>query len=226
MSAIRSCVGLFLLCPLLVFAQPAWKVDPAHYTLEFENESVTIVRGKYGPHESSAGYFDVPNHVVVIRLTPAHVRVTYADGRSAELREDTGSVTLGRTGRIRVQNLSDQTYELVAVGVKGGGATPGIADLDVLKVDPGHHGLLFDNAHFRVIRAVWGAKEVARGAFEGGGALVLLTPAQFEVSVLADGSKLNPVAPAGAAMWMPPGVILPRNTAAMTAEFIVVQPKH
>ncbi len=46
----------FLLCFLCItaisaMAQDAVKVDPKHYTVEFENDQVRVLRIRYGPHE-------------------------------------------------------------------------------------------------------------------------------------------------------------------------------
>jgi hypothetical protein len=95
-----------------------------------------------------------------------------------------------------------------------------------LLVDPGHHGLVLDNDLYRVIRVRFGPKEVARGAFEGGGAIVRLTPVQAEVTRIADGASFKRNMPAGSVGWNPPGVVLPRNLADMALEFVVVQPKR
>jgi hypothetical protein len=215
-----------LFLPAVAVAEDAWITDPAHYKLELENDSVVIVRVSYGPRERSNGQIDVPDNRVAVSLTPFHARVTYEDGRVIEFRQDMGAVFPGRKGRITVENLADQAFELITVLVKGGGQTPGVAALDSLLVDPGHHGLVLDNDLYRVIRVRFGPKEVARGAFEGGGAIVRLTPVQAEVTRIADGASFKRNMPAGSVGWNPPGVVLPRNLADMALEFVVVQPKR
>ena len=64
-------------------AQEATKVEPKHYKLAFENDSVQVVDVHYGPHEKS-GMHDHPGGVVVV-LTAGHLRFTDQDGKVKEV---------------------------------------------------------------------------------------------------------------------------------------------
>ena len=48
------------------------KVDPKHYKVEFENESVRVLRISYAPGEKSVMHYH-PNAVAVYQIGRAHV---------------------------------------------------------------------------------------------------------------------------------------------------------
>ncbi|MBV8866803.1 MAG: hypothetical protein JO210_15520 [Acidobacteriaceae bacterium] len=66
------------------------QADPKHYTVEFENEKVRVLRTKYGPHEKS------PMHghpaLVAVCLTPHYSRHQFSDGTVKEMRGNTGDI--------------------------------------------------------------------------------------------------------------------------------------
>ena len=63
--------------------------DPKHYSLEFENDSVRVVRISYGPGERSDMH-DHPDGVAVF-LTDQHSKFTYPGGGTEILRTKAGS---------------------------------------------------------------------------------------------------------------------------------------
>jgi len=219
-----SCLALLL--PASLWAASPLEVDPKHHKLEFENDKVRVFRTDWGPKEVSPGMFDVGDSIVV-RITPAHFRVRFADGKVVERPGSLGAVVPGPAGRFSVENLLDQRVNSIVVELKGGtaGAAPAVARIDPLTSDPAHHRLIFESDKVRVMRVVFGAGETSAGFFDADGAvLVTLTPTQFEVTTM-DGNKIYPRFPFGAAVWFPKGRILPKNQAEMAAEFIVIEPK-
>jgi quercetin dioxygenase-like cupin family protein len=60
------------------------KVDPKHYTVEFENDRVRVVRIKYKAGEKSVVHSH-PESVAVF-LTDAHAKFTYPDGKSEDIK--------------------------------------------------------------------------------------------------------------------------------------------
>src|SRR5882724_13175491 len=58
------------------------KVDAKHYKVDFENESVRVLRISYAPGEKSVMHYH-PNSVAVY-LTDAKTRMTTPDGKSEE----------------------------------------------------------------------------------------------------------------------------------------------
>ncbi len=90
--------------------------DPQHYTVEFENERIRVLRIRYGPHEKSEMHSHPP--LVGIFLTPHHSRHTFPDGRTMEMRGDTGEVRYLDKIEHSPENLSDTPFELIAVELK------------------------------------------------------------------------------------------------------------
>ena len=92
------------------------KADPKHYKVELENEKVRVLRVSYGPHEKSEMHSHPP--LVGIFLTPHHSRHTFSDGRTMEMRGDTGEVRYLDKIEHSPENLSDAPFELIAVELK------------------------------------------------------------------------------------------------------------
>ena len=96
--------------------EDAVKADPQHYTVEFENDKVRILRIKYGPGEKSVMHTHGPH--AAIFLTDNTVRMTLPDGTSAEATGEAGATLWSDAGEHLPENLSDKPFELVLVEVK------------------------------------------------------------------------------------------------------------
>ncbi len=96
--------------------EDAVKADPQHYTVEFENDKVRILRIKYGPSEKSVMHTHGPH--AAIFLTDNTVRMTLPDGTSAEATGEAGATLWSDAGEHLPENLSDKPFELVLVEVK------------------------------------------------------------------------------------------------------------
>ena len=111
----------FLLCFLCLtaisaLAQDAVKVDPKHYTVEFENDEVRVLRIKYGPHEKSIMHSH-PAGVVTV-LTEMNTRFTFPDGKAEERQAKAGQVLPAVAETHLPENLSDQPFEAILVELK------------------------------------------------------------------------------------------------------------
>jgi quercetin dioxygenase-like cupin family protein len=114
--------GAFVcLAAALALGQDPVRVEPKHYSRNFENERVDVVSVHYGPHEKSALH-DHPGGVVV-SLTEAHLRFTDENGKTREVFSKAGEVRWYPPFKHRVENLGDTTYDAVYIGVKGKLAT-------------------------------------------------------------------------------------------------------
>jgi hypothetical protein len=91
-------------------------VDPKHYTVEFENEKIRVLRIKYGPHEKSSMHSHPA--LVAVFLTPHHSRHTFSDGRIQDMRGATGNVMYMDKCEHAPENPSDAPFELIAVELK------------------------------------------------------------------------------------------------------------
>ena len=92
-------------------------VDPKHYTVELENERVRVLRIRYGPGEKS----EMHSHPegVLIFVTDAEARFTYPDGKTEEIRGKAGEVAPLAAMTHLPENVSDESFEVVLVELKG-----------------------------------------------------------------------------------------------------------
>ena len=96
--------------------EDAVKADPQHYTVEFENDRVRVIRIKYGPGEKSVMHTHGPH--VTIFLTDNTVRMTLPDGTSSEVTGEAGATSWTDADEHLPENLSDKPFELVLVELK------------------------------------------------------------------------------------------------------------
>jgi quercetin dioxygenase-like cupin family protein len=103
-------------------AQPAGgkadpvKVDAKHYKVEFENESVRVLRITYAPGEKSVMHYH-PNSVAVF-LTDGKTRMTTPDGKSEDVPGKAGAASWTPAGSHLPQNVGDKRFEVVLVELK------------------------------------------------------------------------------------------------------------
>jgi beta-alanine degradation protein BauB len=112
-------------------AQEAFKVEPTHYKLAFENEHVQVVYVHYGPHEKSTLHAHPGG--VSVSVTNGHLRFTDVSGKVQEVHSKAGEARWFAPFRHRVENLADEPYNAVYIGVKGvspAGKNGGDATLD------------------------------------------------------------------------------------------------
>jgi quercetin dioxygenase-like cupin family protein len=98
-------------------AQDPTKVEPKHYKLLFENERVQVVSVHYGPHERSEMH-DHPGGVVVI-VKGGHLRFTDQNGKVTETYARAGEARWFPPFKHKVENVGDEPYDAVYVGIKG-----------------------------------------------------------------------------------------------------------
>ena len=97
-------------------AEDGVKADPEHYTVEFENDKVRIIRIKYGPGEKSVMHTHGPN--VSIFLTTNAVRFTSPDGTSVDVKAEAGGTQWADAEEHLPENLSDDPLEVILVELK------------------------------------------------------------------------------------------------------------
>jgi hypothetical protein len=97
-------------------AEDAVSVDPQHYTVEFENDRVRIIRIKYGPGEKSVMHTHGPN--VTVFLTDASVRMKLPDGTIEDATGKAGEAGWSDAEGHSPENLSDQPIEAILIEVK------------------------------------------------------------------------------------------------------------
>jgi quercetin dioxygenase-like cupin family protein len=99
-----------------VMAQDPVKVDAKHYTVEFENSQVRVLRIKYGPHEKSVMHRH-PNAVAVF-VTDANGKFTFPKGEPQEFISKAGETRWTPAGLHLPENTGDQPFEVILVELK------------------------------------------------------------------------------------------------------------
>ena len=95
------------------------EVDPDHYSLEFENEKVRVLRIRYGPGEKSVMHSH-PDGVAVF-LTNQEGRFALADGTEREETDEAGTTEWAAAEEHIPENTGDEGFELILVELKPGG---------------------------------------------------------------------------------------------------------
>jgi hypothetical protein len=90
--------------PVAFSAIDPLKADPKHYSLEFENEQVRVLRVRFGPHEKGVLHEHSLNHIVVYLTDQAR-------GKAGEVRLDEPMTHTE-------QNPLDHAVERIAIDLK------------------------------------------------------------------------------------------------------------
>ena len=100
----------------VVHAQDAVKVDAKHYTVEFENDQVRVLRIKYGPHEKSIMH-QHPNAVAIF-MTDANGRFSFPKDAAQDFTSKAGQVQWTPATTHLPENTGDQPFEVILVELK------------------------------------------------------------------------------------------------------------
>ena len=113
-------VGISIFATMLfasaVFAEDAVIADPEHYSVEYENDRVRIIRIKYGPGEKSVMHSHGPN--VAVFLSEGTTRMTFPDGTTQDLPSEVGVALWADAGEHLPENLDDKPLEVVLIELK------------------------------------------------------------------------------------------------------------
>ena len=109
-------VALIGLSPAWVSAQDPLKVDPKHYKLELENDSVRVLRVTMAPGERS------PMHVhpayTAVFLTDGKIRFALPGGKTAEHEVKRGGVAFAAAESHGPENIGSAPFELLVIEQK------------------------------------------------------------------------------------------------------------
>ncbi len=92
------------------------RVDAKHYSIEYENDRIRILRARYGPREKSVMHSHPA--LVAIFLSETNCRFTFPDGRTEEHRLKAGQVLEMPPTEHLPENLSNSTLEVILVEQK------------------------------------------------------------------------------------------------------------
>ena len=97
-------------------APDAVQVDPEHYSVEFENDRVRVLRIKYGPGEKSVMHSHKDS--VAVLLTEGNFNMTLPDGTVINDKQAAGSASWADAGDHLPENLNDAPAEVVLIELK------------------------------------------------------------------------------------------------------------
>ncbi len=93
------------------------KVDPSHYTLEFENPQVRVLRLRIEPHGKTKMHAYATDRAVVF-LTDQQLQIKDSSGEVHTAEHKAGDVVWDQPATQAVQNVSDKPFEAVIAEVK------------------------------------------------------------------------------------------------------------
>jgi uncharacterized RmlC-like cupin family protein len=92
------------------------QVDSKHYSVEFENDKVRVLRIRYGPNEKSHMHGHPAS--VSVFLNDIHGQFAYPDGKVEEISVKAGQVMYMDATVHEPQNLGNAPFEVIAVELK------------------------------------------------------------------------------------------------------------
>lgn len=160
--------------------------DPDHYSVEFENDLVRLVRIDYGPSESSVMHTHPANCSVA--LGDASWRMTDPDGEVTEDTSTLGEVSCGEATVHLPENAGSGPAELILIELEDARtAQPQPAaeqeHPDAVAADPDHYSVEFENDAVRLLRIRYGPGESSAMHHHPANCAIFLSdqPATFEL---------------------------------------------
>ena len=126
--------------------------DPDHYSVEFENDVVRVLRVQYGPGETSVMHAHPA--LCSVALSGSNWSMTDAEGSVTENSGAHGDVGCEEASVHLPVNAGTAPSEVVLFEFKEGG-TPGadaVEGPDAVAADPAHYSVEFENDVARVVR--------------------------------------------------------------------------
>ncbi len=99
-----------------IVAENAVTADPAHYSVEFENDKVRIIRIKYGPGEKSVMHTHGQNASII--LIQGTMRMTLPDGKSEDVSFEVGDASWTDAEKHLPENIGNGPIEVVLIKLK------------------------------------------------------------------------------------------------------------
>ena len=199
---------------------------PEHYSVEYENDAVRLLRVSYEPGETSALHSH-PAHCAVA-INGSSWRALPQEGEPGELDLEEGGVVCVEAGAHRMENAGSETAEAILVEFKPG-ATAGSAQLpdapDAVSADPDHYTVVHENDVARLLRIQYGPGETSAMHRHPANCAIWINdqPTRME---MPDGEMVeNPAQESGAVECGEGGAHLPTNMGEGPLELILVELK-
>lgn len=94
------------------------EVDPNHYTVEFENEQLRVLRIRYAPGDESVMHHH-PQSIAVV-LSDGQVQFSFPDGRQRDVNVKAGEFHWHPPGDHQPKNVGDTPLEVLMIELKQG----------------------------------------------------------------------------------------------------------
>lgn len=136
--------------------------DPDHYSVEYENDAVRVLRIAYGAGEESVMHKHPANCSIFLGVLTATFETPGGEVLEAPPTE-LGQALCGDAEVHLPRNTGDEPFELVLVELKEG-ATAGTATAEypnAVTADPEHYSVEWENDVARLIRIRYGAGETS-----------------------------------------------------------------
>jgi hypothetical protein len=108
--------ALILFAAIPASAQDPVEVDPAHYSVVFENDQVRVLRIRYGPNEPGVMHSHPAG--VAVYFDDINGEFTLPDGEVMNAQGKAREAVWMEAGSHQPKNLSDQPFELIQVEIK------------------------------------------------------------------------------------------------------------
>ncbi len=199
--------------------------DPDHYSVEFENDAVRLVRIAYGPGEQSVMHQHPAN--CAVSLGDATWRMTDAEGTVTDDAAALGEVDCAEASAHLPENTGSEASELILIEFKEG-AMAGSASAeypDAVTADPDHYSVDFENDVARLVRIRYGAGETSVMHHHPANCAIFLIN-QATTFELPNGDVQEiPIATTGQVQCSDAEVHLPTNTGEDALELVVLELK-
>jgi quercetin dioxygenase-like cupin family protein len=93
---------------------PMPQAGPVNAVVEFENESIVVVRIRMAPGEKTPMH-DITSARLVVWLTDTYLRDTHADGSTDDIRRRAGDIDWVPVQRHAGENLAHEPLEFLAI---------------------------------------------------------------------------------------------------------------
>jgi quercetin dioxygenase-like cupin family protein len=199
--------------------------DPGHYSVEFENDAVRLLRVAYGAGEQSVMHTH-PAHCAVA-LSEGSWEMTDTEGAVVEIGQAAGELTCFDAVVHNPANVGAEAGEAILVEFKEG-AMAGSASFehpDAVTADPDHYSVEFENDVGRLIRIRYGAGETSVMHNHPANCAIFLgdMPTTFE---LPDGEVVDvPETALGQVLCTDAEAHLPTNVGEETGELVLLEMK-
>ncbi len=187
--------GYFLGCaeaPAPTDYPDAVTADPDHYSVEFENDAVRLLRIRYGAGETSVMHHHPANCAIFLGAQQATFELPSGEVLEAPTTE-MGEVLCSDAEDHLPTNAGDEEFELVLFEFKDG-ATAGTAVAeypDAITADPDHYSVEWENDVARLLRIRYGVGETSVMHHHPANCATFLG-AQMTTFELPDGEILEP----------------------------------